>query len=312
LSLQAQWSRHASQTCRNVTARPDFDHPLAAHRCTVQLSTGQLYLDAVASPATALLGHDLPLMPATDAPAVRRMLLSLAPGYACLAMMSSFAAAARFAARLGRSATCPGGRVVEINALRGEPPLNEDFLVVHENETVGRTGSWLASVGWSRAPHVVVVGEALALGYPFGAVLARGGRAGKHDAPSTALQRVAAAIAAVENEGLLRQGREVADYLMSRLRAIDESCPQIERVEGTGLSIRVAFRSPLQAAQIRRRMCERGVLAGVDRAGRLAIDPPLPLRIAEADVITGVLRASLLGLPVVSASACCGACEDGD
>jgi 4-aminobutyrate aminotransferase-like enzyme len=123
------------------------------------------------------------------------------------------------------------------------------------------------------------------------------------------LPRVAAAIATVESEGLLQQGQEVAVYLRAPLLSVRDTCPEIELVEGLGLSIRVAFAEPLAATQIRRRMCERGVLVGVDRQGRLAIDPPLPLRIAEADVITGALRGSILGLPMVSASPCCAACE---
>lgn len=277
----------------------------------MQLSTGRLYLDAVASPATALLGHDVPGLPSTDAATVERMLSSLEHGYVCLAMKSNFAAAADFATRFGRSAAGAEGRVVEINALDGEPLGGADVLVVHENETLGRAGRWLGSGAWRCAPDLVVVGEALALGFPFGAVLGRGGQRGDHDADSATLARVAAAITAVENEGLLRQGREVAEYLMARLLAMRESCPQIEKVEGTGLSIRVVFTPPLSAVQIRRRMCERGVLVGVDEAGRLAIDPPLPLRIAEADVITGALRGAILDLPMVSASPCCAACESG-
>jgi hypothetical protein len=47
----------------------------------------------------------------------------------------------------------------------------------------------------------------------------------------------------------------------------------------------------------------------VDASGRLTLDPPLPLRITEADVVTGALRSALLGLPLVSASVCCPACE---
>jgi adenosylmethionine-8-amino-7-oxononanoate aminotransferase len=312
LSAQSFWPTHTSVTSGDLTPGLDVKHPLDARRCTVQLSTGRLYLDAVASPATALLGHDLPPLPVTDAPTVERMLSALAPGYVCLTMKSSFAAAADFAARVGRSAAVPEGRVVEIHALGGEPAAGADVLVVHENETLGRTGRWLASTAWKRTPDMVVVGEALALGFPFGAVLARGGQCANHDADSATLARVAAAIVAVENEGLLHQGREVADYLMARLLSMRDSCPEIERVEGSGLSFRIAFSPPLAATQIRRRMCERGVLAGVDGAGRLAIDPPLPLRIAEADVITGALRGSILSLPMVSASPCCAACEDGD
>jgi 4-aminobutyrate aminotransferase-like enzyme len=358
LPVPSYWPTHTSLAWGDLPPGRDVKHPLDARRCTVQLSTGRLYLDAVASPATALLGHDLPSMPAADAPTVAHMLASLAPGYVCLAMTSSFAAAIDFAALLtrcgknipfchserseesllglnpteereiprfarndkkeghvfrsvfGRSAAGAEGRVVEMNALDGEPAASADVLVVHENETLGRTGRWLASAAWKRTPDLIVVGEAIALGFPFGAVLARGGHSAGHDADSAALARVAAAITTVESEGLLRQGSEVAEYLMARLLSMRDSCPQIETVEGLGLSVRIAFTPPLAATRIRRWMCERGVLAGVDGAGRLAIDPPLPLRIAEVDVITGALRGSILSLPMVSASPCCAACQD--
>jgi acetylornithine/succinyldiaminopimelate/putrescine aminotransferase len=252
----------------------------------------------------------MPPVQTTDETTVERMLSSLGPGYDCVAMKSSLASAAEFAVRLGRSAAGADGRVIEMSAFEGEPTGKADVLVVHENETLGRSGRWLGSAGWKRTPDFVVVGDALALGFPFGAVLARGAHPSNHDADSASLARVAAAIAAVESEGLLEQGRGVAKYLMARLSSVRESCPEIETIEGLGLSIRITFAGPLSASQIRRRMCERGVLVGVDSAGGLAIDPPLPLRIAEADVITGALRGSLLDLPMVSASACCAACEN--
>lgn len=310
MALLSYWPSHTSLTGGEFASGRDNRHPLEARRCTVQLSTGRLYLDAVASPATALLGHDLPPTPVIDAPTVERMLSSLAPGYACVAMKSSFATAAELAVRLARSSAGAEGRVVEINAFEGEPAGSVAILVAYENETLGRTGRWLASAGWKRTPDLVVVGDALALDFPFGAVLARDAHSSKHDADSASLARVAAAIAAVESQGLLQQGGEVAEYLRARLFSVRESCPEIQSVESSGLSIRVTFTAQLSASQIRRRMCERGVLVGVDSAGRLAVDPPLPLRIAEADVIIGALRGSLLDLPMVSASACCAACED--
>jgi 4-aminobutyrate aminotransferase-like enzyme len=244
------------------------------------------------------------------------MLSSLAPGYACVATTQSFSAAGDLAAQLGNN-----GSPVQINAMAGEPAITDRPLVALENETLGRTGRWLASSAWKHTPDAIVVGEALALGSPFGAVLVRDGFSADFDlakkssalkcqaALPASLARASATIAAVESEGLLQQGRDVADYLIARLAAVRESCPQIESVEGTGLSIRVALASPHTAAQIRRGMCERGVLAGVDGPRRLAINPPLPLRIAEADVITGALRGALLGLPLPSAPVCCAACD---
>ena len=101
---------------------------------------------------------------------------------------------------------------------------------------------------------------------------------------------MAVLIAAVESEGLLQQGREPMDYLMSRLLAVQTSCSEIESVARIEVSIRIAFAAPLLAKHVRSGMCERGVLVCVDEIGRLVIDPPLPVRIVEADVITGALR----------------------
>jgi len=321
-AAQCLWPSHGSGTQHGAPG-DDVGHPLAARRCTVQLSTGRLYLDAVASPATALLGHDSPPMPAADPGSAKGLLCSLDPAYTCVAMTRNLAAALDGAARLARSIAGSKGRLVDVNALAGEPAAGYDFLIAWENETLGRAGRWLASASWRRAPDLVVVGDAIALGYAFGAVLARNDRGEEfarnsraifqgddEAADSSTLERVAAAITTVENEGLLQHGRELADYLFSRLLAVRKTCPEIEGVEANGLSYRLAIAPPLSAAQIRRGMCERGVLVGVDDARRLAIKPPLPLRIAEADVITGALRGAILQLPLVSASACCASCEN--
>ena len=329
MSIRSHWPAHAPESFQGAS------RPVDARRCTVQLSTGRLYLDAVASPATALLGHDSPPLAATDSSRVKQMLCSLEPGYVCLTMMRSFSAAVEFAARLGQSSAHVHGRIAQINALEPEPAPGDDLRVAHENETLGRTGRWLASAAWDRPPDLVVVGEALALGEPFGAVLAYGRSASRLDyterslegisghsrqrhaeqgeaATPAALERVAAAIAAVENQGLLEHGHELASYLRARLMTISASCQPMESVEGTGLALRIGFAPPVRATQIRRRMCERGVLTGVDTEGRLAIDPPLAMRIAEIDVIIGALRASIIGLPLVNASACCAACRTSD
>jgi len=321
-AAQSLWPTHRSGAHRGAPG-DDVGHPLAARRCTVQLSTGRLYLDAAASHATALLGHDSPPMPAADPRSAKGLLCSLERGYTCVAMTRSFAGALDGAARLARSIAGAEGQLAAVNALAGEPAAGYDFLIAIENETLGRAGRWLASASWRRAPDLVVVGDAIALGYPFGAALARNDRGEEFARNSRAifraddeavdpgtLARVQAAITTVENEGLLQHGRELADYLFSRLLAVQKTCPEIESVGANGLSYRLAIAPPLSAAQVRRGMCERGVLVGVDDAGRLAIEPPLPLRIAEADVITGALRGAILQLPLISASACCASCEN--
>jgi len=320
MCAQSHWLTHTTENGRGPAAGEDHAQPVDARRCTVQLSTGRLYLDVVSTPATALFGHDTPPLLKTDPVIVERMLSSLASGYVCVARAPCSSTAGDTAVRLGRLAAGHGARIPEVNALDGEPESAWDLVIVHENETLGRTGCWLASSVWRRPPDFVVVGEAIALGSPFGAVLASQSLAA--NLPSTAqppescdsetnpaLGRVAAAITAVEGEGLLQHGRELAEYLVGRLTALRNTCPEIESVHAIGLSIRIAFTPPITATTVRRGMCERGVLTGVDRAGRLAIDPPLALRIAEADVVTGALRAAIMGSPMISAPQCCAACE---
>jgi Aminotransferase class-III len=280
-------------------------------------------LDVVASNATSLLGHDVPPTLEHMPSRAHQVLSLLEPGYVAVATARDFRAAVNVAAKIARSAAGAQGRITEVDALDGQPDAACDFLIARENETLGRTGRWCASAAWLRAPELIVIGEAIALGSPYGAVLAQQDsgansaaicREATQDqaADSQSLARVAAVIAAVEGGELLRHGRQLGDYLLERLLAVQATCPEIESVEGNGLSFRIAFAAPLTGAKIRRRMCERGVLAGVDQSGRLALDPPLPLRIAEADVVTGALRGAILELPLVSASVCCAACEQGD
>ncbi len=342
--VRSHWPSHSSEG-----TKPEI--PVEARRCTVQLSTGRLYLDAAATPATAILGHDLPQLTPSDEPTVRRMISSLAPGYNCVALAQSYASAADLAARLARSVSAPSSRVLKINALDGEPPASpdrddlntNDLVVAYENETFARTGRWLASAAWQRPPAFIVIGDALALGLPFGAVLARETLAANpnltqlasystatflstdpnalensaqpHDRiadgalSSATLSRAAAAVRIVEKEALLQHGRELAEYLTARLHAVRETCPQIESISSVGLFFRITLTPPLTASLIRRRMCERGVLVAIDDQGDLVINPPLALRIAEADVITGALRGALLDSPMPTASAPCSACS---
>jgi len=290
-SLPSRWPSHAG-----AGGKPET--PLEARRCTVQLSTGRLYLDAAATPATALLGHDLPRLRPTDEPTVRRMISSLAPGYTCVALAPSYSSAVALATNLARSVSAPSRRILEMNALDGGLPSSpdpNDLILAWENETLARTGRWLASAAWQRPPDFIVIGDALALGSPFGAALASETRAASLElsqmagdvaarllstdfnsfgnssarprsgivdeaVPSATLSRVAAAIGTVEKEGLLQHGRELADYLAARLAAVRETCPQIESISRAGLLFHIEVAPPLTASLVRRRMCERGVL----------------------------------------------------
>ena len=285
---------------------PSFpDAVVDAHASTVQLESGYLYLDAAADPAHALLGHDDPPPVAAGAAEVAALLESLAPGHRTLALAADREAALALARRIA------GDGAGVVDALDGEPIVAAGRLVAVENRSLGRTGRWLASSSWTRSPEVVVIGEALAAGAAFGAVLVRADIAGTHrglatDADAAALARVAGVVAAVEAAALHDGAVRLGAYLTERLAALAAVDDAILAVEGLPLGARVAFRS-VSALRVKRKLCERGVLVGLD-GDRLVILPPLVMRPAEIDVITGALRGALHDTPTWRPSACCAAC----
>jgi 4-aminobutyrate aminotransferase-like enzyme len=286
---------------------PSFpDAIVDARASTVQLGNGYLYLDAAADPARALLGYDDPAPAPAGAADVAALLESFAPGYRTLALAADRAAAVAAARGLAVD------DAVVVDALDGEPALVSGAVVAVENRSLGRTGRWLASRSWGRPPEVVVIGEAIAAGAAFGAVLARADIAGARrtglaaDLDAATLARVAGVVAAAETAGLRQSAARLGDYLAERLAALAAVDNAILAVEGLPFGARLAFRS-VSALRMKRKLCERGVLVGLD-GDRLVILPPLVMRPAEIDVITGALRGALHDTPTWRPSACCAAC----
>jgi hypothetical protein len=200
---------------------PSFpDAIVDARASTVQLGNGYLYLDAAADPARALLGYDDPAPAPAGAADVAALLESFAPGYRTLALAADRAAAVAAARGLAVD------DAVVVDALDGEPALVSGAVVAVENRSLGRTGRWLASRSWGRPPEVVVIGEAIAAGAAFGAVLARADIAGARrtglaaDLDAATLARVAGVVAAAETAGLRQSAARLGDYLAERLAAL--------------------------------------------------------------------------------------------
>ena len=165
----------------------------------------------------------------------------------------------------------------------------------------------------------MLVGELLAAGQPFAAALALrrcdlsrpqppGG-----DAPApSALGAAAAMFDLLVDEGRLDHARRVAAHLAAhlaeRLQALEADADgEIAALEPIPFGARIAFRTR-SAAAIKRKMCERGVLVGLE-GDRLSLAPPLVFRPAEADVVTGAMRGALWNVPTWRPAACCAACE---
>jgi 4-aminobutyrate aminotransferase-like enzyme len=287
------------QPKRRSEPAPPADLILAARRCTLQLSNGYLYLDAVANPATALLGHDEPPAVVADALRVTSLLNALVAPYCCVALTAAANAAAELAREI--AVRLPAVKIVDERA-------------------VAEHRGWLPAHPSDPASDMIVLGETLSAGASFGALLAREhladgvetiARRMKIVSPSAeTLNRVAGVIQWINDERLIENGPFLMSYVRERLESLKANARQISSIEYTALSARLAFVPPTDAVTIKRKMCERGVLVGTD-TGRLVITPSLALRLAEVDVITGTLRAALSDTPTWRMPVCCPACEAG-
>lgn len=293
------------------------DEVVDAKRCTVQLQNGFLYLDAIASSQTSLFGYDPPAPVRSTPNEVKRLLSEIDSRYECVALSGDYDIASRIVNTIG-SKTC------QILDARDLEPRSDDgrISIVLEDETIGRAGVLIASTLWRRQPDIVVLGSALAWGEPFAAVLVsrllrpsipdRLTVTEEHALPQTTVDRVAGALRVIEDEDVLDHARRVAAYFEERLRSLKETCPQIESLDVAGLSASIGLAPTLNAANVKRELCQRGVLVGVHNLLRLKVAPPLCIRLAEVDVITGTLRGVLLGFPTWRGAPCCNSCEAAD
>jgi 4-aminobutyrate aminotransferase-like enzyme len=286
------------------------DDIVDARGSTVQLANGYLYLDAAADPARALVGYDAPAPVEADERVVAAALEGLAQSHRCVALADGLDAATRIATGM------TGRNAVVVDALFGEPRATSQPIVAVEHRSLGRSGAWLASSSWKQKPDLVVIGETIAAGEAFAAVLGPAG-AGPPESPSLGtggaphpeiLGRVAAVIETVKAENLLANAARLGAYLIERLESVRAGTDDIAAIGALPFGATLTFRSR-SAAGMKRKLCERGVLVGLDSDNRLVILPPLVMRPAEVDVITGALRGALHDVPTWRPSACCPACQ---
>jgi 4-aminobutyrate aminotransferase-like enzyme len=188
-----------------------------------------------------------------------------------------------------------------------------------ENESLGRRGTWFAIADGRVQPSLIVAGNVLAAGKDFGALFIERSLvsrvpveaiSGFSPPPNQTVALARAVIDAVETQQLVAKAKELGGYFRNRLEAVQASCNDIAEVQFAGLSARIRLNPNLSGAQLKRRLCERGLLVGVDDRGWILIRPPLAMRPAEIDVISGVLRGALLGTATARAPICCSACQN--
>ena len=189
------------------------------------------------------------------------------------------------------------------------------FIADEVQSGFGRTGKMFAIEHYGVEPDIMVMAKGIADGFPLSATVARpdiadGLRPGEH--LSTFGGNPVCCAAALANIGVMRDERlpeesaRKGTRTLARLRDLAERHQLIGDVRGLGLMIGVelvtdrATKEPAakQAAEVRRRCREAGVIVGVggQTGNVLRIQPPLVIADDELDRAVDVLDEVLAGV----------------
>src|SRR5258708_2307605 len=171
-------------------------------------------------------------------------------------------------------------------------------LIYDEVQTgVGRTGDWFfagTKAGDAVIPDIVTLAKALGSGIPVGACLVTEEIAShikENDLGTTfgggmiAMAAVTATLEAIENDGMLRNVREVEEYLRERLKEVE----QVVNVHGRGFLLGLEFAD--RAKPIHEGLLENKIITGTSSDPKvLRLLPPLCLQKEEIDLLVEALR----------------------
>ena len=162
------------------------------------------------------------------------------------------------------------------------------FILDEVQTGVGRTGAWFAHQLHGIQPDVMTLAKGLGGGFPIGAVIAFGDRAGtllgkgEHGttfggnplAAATAL----ATIQAIEDEGLIDNAKTVGAHIRERLAAV----PGVVEVRGEGLLLGIGLATPV-APDVVQAALAAGFIVNPPAPDTVRLVPALTLTTAEAD-----------------------------
>ncbi len=161
----------------------------------------------------------------------------------------------------------------------------------------GRSGKFFAHQWLGIKPDIITVAKGIANGFPMGGVLISPdfqpvyGQlgttfGGNHLACAAAL----AVLDVFEQENLVENAREVGDYLMEKIRNLNND--KIKEVRGRGLMIGIELYTPQKPVR-QRLVYEQHVFTGCSGENVLRLLPPLTFTKAEADEFVKRLEAAL-------------------
>ncbi len=198
--------------------------------------------------------------------------------------------------------TLPAGYLAQARRLTER---HGSLLILDEVQSgMGRTGAWLAHhlphIGGGVVPDVVTFAKGLGAGFPIGAVVGLGERAGsllgvgQHGTTfggnPVASVAALATIHVIERDGLLAHARETGDLLLRSIGALRH--PLLAGARGEGLLLAVSLTAPVAAA-VTTEALNSGYIVNAVTPDAIRLAPPLVLGRAQASGFVADLPAIL-------------------
>lgn len=190
------------------------------------------------------------------------------------------------------------------------------FIADEVQTGFGRTGAMFALEHYGVEPDILVTAKGIANGFPLGAFtapdeIAAAFRPGDHlstfGGNPVSCAAALANIEFIQREDLCAKARDDGEYILPRLRAMQERCHVIGDVRGLGLMIGIELVSadattpnPASAEAVRAYCLEKGLLVGVGGVygNVVRIQPPLVITTEQIDFALRTLEGAFQGLTV--------------
>jgi acetylornithine/N-succinyldiaminopimelate aminotransferase len=186
----------------------------------------------------------------------------------------------------------PDGYLQEVRKICTE---NNVLMILDEVQTFGRTGNFFAAQTFRVVPDIVCIAKGVGGGVPLGVTASTDeifSSFGKGDHFSTfsgnplSCAAGLATIETIQNENLLQTGAEVGEYLVSKLKEIED--PAIRNVRGIGAMAAMEMRFPV--GKILKTCQERGLIIHVSGKNIMRFLTPLVMTREQVDKVVGILQ----------------------
>ena len=124
------------------------------------------------------------------------------------------------------------------------------FIADEVQSGFGRTGRWFGHQHYGVEPDVMIMAKGLASGFPLSGIATRpdlmerwlpGSHGGTYGGNAVSCAAAAATIRVIREQGMVENSAGMGEYLLDRLRAMQEKHPGIGDVRGLGLMVAAEF-----------------------------------------------------------------------